>query len=177
MRGVQDEVGGSPFWEAIGRHFFDMDFASADGHSATDKGFIAELMPRHPIYIPLLPPEARAAVGAVHRHTRPALGLLEREGFTFAEEVDIFDGGPMYQAKTAAVRSFAQSVLHPVTAVHAEPGGTEDLICNGGLGSYRACLGEVRTTETGVSISRDVALALKVRLGDPIRWVASRPKA
>ena len=28
LRGYFDEQGRSPFWEAIGKHFFDMDFSS-----------------------------------------------------------------------------------------------------------------------------------------------------
>ena len=48
MRGVSEE-GRSPFWEALGRHFFDIDFPKADYLSMLDKKFIAELMPSHPI--------------------------------------------------------------------------------------------------------------------------------
>ena len=62
MRGVVDEAGFSPFWDAIGRHFFQVDFSVADVLSSGDRRFIAELMPTHPIYVPLLPLDAQAVI-------------------------------------------------------------------------------------------------------------------
>src|SRR5678815_299977 len=94
LRGVIDETGRSPFWEAVGRHFFDIDFPRADHLSVVNKRFIADLMPTHPIYIPLLPPAARDVIGKVHEGSRPAMRNLEEEGFRFADKVDIFDAGP-----------------------------------------------------------------------------------
>ncbi len=59
LRGVVGPDGVSPFWEALGRHFFKMDFSEADRLSATtDNQFILDLMPKYPIYADLLP-EAR----------------------------------------------------------------------------------------------------------------------
>jgi arginine N-succinyltransferase len=53
MQGIHDDAGQSPFWNAIGRRFFNMDFLQVEqafvGHSKT---FIAELMPSYPIYVP-----------------------------------------------------------------------------------------------------------------------------
>ena len=63
MRGYVDSEGVSPFWEAIGGHFFEIDFREADQLSAAKKEFIADLMPRHPLYLPMLPPAAQAQVG------------------------------------------------------------------------------------------------------------------
>jgi hypothetical protein len=71
IRGVLDANGRSPFWNAIGQHFFGIDFAEADRLSVVNKKFIAELMPRHPIYIPLLPLDAQAVIGKPHP-IRPA---------------------------------------------------------------------------------------------------------
>ena len=93
MRGNVDVERGSPFWEAIGRHFFDMPFVDADKRSAETKQFIADLMPQHPIYVPMLPPDAQAIIGQVHLETEPAVKLLKQEGFEFGDEVDIFDAG------------------------------------------------------------------------------------
>ena len=55
MRGVIDDQGRSPFWDAVGKHFFEIDFPKADYLSMVNKKFIADLMPRHPLYVPLLP--------------------------------------------------------------------------------------------------------------------------
>jgi RimJ/RimL family protein N-acetyltransferase len=50
MRGYIDESGKSPFWEAVGRNFFEFDYYAADVLSGLgEKEFIADLMPRHPM--------------------------------------------------------------------------------------------------------------------------------
>jgi len=55
MRGVLDDQGHSPFWDAVGHHFFDIDFPKADYLSMVTTRFIDNLMPKQPIYFPLLP--------------------------------------------------------------------------------------------------------------------------
>ena len=61
-----------------------MEFSTADYLTGLgEKSFIAELMPRHPLYMNLLPEEARAAIGEVHADTAPARRLLEQEGFRY----------------------------------------------------------------------------------------------
>src|SRR5258708_1536546 len=80
MGGLVDGNGRSPFWECLGRVFFDTDFPNADYLSMVNKKFIADLMPTHPIYIPLLPKEAQEAIGQVQEQTRPAVKLLGEEG-------------------------------------------------------------------------------------------------
>ncbi|MCE1839814.1 arginine N-succinyltransferase, partial [Enterobacter hormaechei] len=84
MRGVANSQGESPFWNALGQHFFNVPFSEADYLTVTgSKTFIAELMPYHPIYVPLLPEEARQAIGQVHKNTLPARIILEKEGFAY----------------------------------------------------------------------------------------------
>ena len=95
LRGRLDEAGRSPFWEGLGRHFFAMEYSTADYLTGVgQKSFVAELMPKHPVYVNLLPADARDAVGAVHRDTAPARAMLEQEGFRYEGYVDIFDAGP-----------------------------------------------------------------------------------
>lgn len=105
LRGPITPQGQSPFWEAIGRHFFHVDYTTADRLSAEDKRFIAELMPRHPIYLPLLPRSARDVVGQVHPDTHPAMRLLESEGFYRTSLIDIFDAGPVMRCDVRAIRT------------------------------------------------------------------------
>lgn len=106
LRGVVSRDGVSPFWEAVGRHFFRMDFAEADKLSAiTDNQFILDLMPQHPIYVDLLPEAARAVIGKCHVDGEGARRLLEWEGFAFSKVVDIFDGGPLVSAPRDAIRT------------------------------------------------------------------------
>lgn len=119
LRGYLDQRGLSPFWESVGRHFFHPDFYTADQICGRgDKTFIADLVPRHPLYLPLLPPEVQAAIGQVHHDTRPALALLQAEGFSATDEIDIFDAGPQIRATVAEVRSVRLRRSVPYAARH-----------------------------------------------------------
>ena len=106
LRGVIDEAGHSVFYEHVTRPFFQMSFEEADELSAaSDNQFILDLMPVHPIYVDLLPAEARAVIGQTHPHGVNARRLLEREGFEYNRYVDIFDGGPLVSCRTEKVYS------------------------------------------------------------------------
>lgn len=101
MRGVSDEAGRSPFWESLGRHFFKMEFSQADYLTGVgNKAFIAELMPKFPLYTCFLSPDARNVIGQVHPDTEPALAMLKSEGFSYQGYVDIFDAGPAIECET-----------------------------------------------------------------------------
>lgn len=177
MRGVLDREGRSPFWQAVGQHFFDMPFARADLLSAADKQFIADLMPKHPIYIPLLPPEVQAVIGQVHEETRPALRLLAQEGFQPDGQVDIFDAGPLVKARRESVRSVRESRTALVGRISSLCGDERSFLVANERLEYRCCLGRVDVLEDGsVGLPRDVALALGVKLGHTVRYVAARPQ-
>ncbi|MEZ5509546.1 MAG: arginine N-succinyltransferase [Gammaproteobacteria bacterium] len=112
LRGVINRQGVSPFWESLGRHFFEMDFSDADYLSAvSNKQFIAELMPRYPFYTHLLPADAQAVIGCEHRDTTPARRMLEQEGFRYEGYVDIFDAGPTVETYTDQIRALQDSRL------------------------------------------------------------------
>ncbi|MDN6297639.1 MAG: arginine N-succinyltransferase [Halomonas sp.] len=110
MRGLFDDNNRSPFWESLGRHFFPMDFDEADRLTGLgQKSFIGELMPKFPIYTTFMPEEARECIGQVHRHTRPALEMLKKEGLRWEGYIDIFDGGPTVEAYIDDVRAVRNS--------------------------------------------------------------------
>jgi len=109
------EDGSSPFWEAVAGPFFGSGFLEADLHNAMHGNqFIADLMPRYPIYTSMLPAAARAAIGRPHDNSVPALKLLQAEGFVYEGYCDIFDAGPTVQARTDQIRTVRQS--RPVEA-------------------------------------------------------------
>lgn len=110
MRGMSDEHGVSPFWESLGRHFFKMEFSRADYLTGVgNKAFIAELMPKFPLYTCFLSEAARDVIGRVHTDTEPALAMLKGEGFSFQGYVDIFDAGPAIECQTAKIRAVQDS--------------------------------------------------------------------
>jgi arginine N-succinyltransferase len=110
LRGVIDEAGGSPFWDAIAGRFFGMNFQEADAfNGAHGTQFIADLMPKTPIYTAMLPESARAVMGVPHPSGRAAMRMLEQEGFTGDFYVDIFDGGPTMAAATDSIRTVREA--------------------------------------------------------------------
>ena len=170
MRGVSDERGRSPFWEGLGRHFFSIDYGRAEHLVGMgNKAFIAELMPKHPIYTLLLSPEARAVLGKVHPQTEPALHLLERENFRMQGYIDIFDGGPTVEAPLAEVRSIKRSRLLKVVSGAAAPGGLTHLVANTQLGGYRCALANLGPSDTAATLPAEVTKALQVKAGDSVR--------
>lgn len=110
IQGVQEDNGSVPFWDSLARHFFNMDFETADQYSSLlSKTFIAELMPPNPIYVTLLTDQAQAALGQCHPLTQPNLELLKREGFHAGCYLDIFDAGPVLEARTDTVHTLVTS--------------------------------------------------------------------
>jgi len=171
LRGYVDQSGRSPFWEAVGRPFFEFDFYRADVLSGIgDKEFIADLMPDHPIYVPLLPPEVQAVIGRVHHDTEPALALLRGEGFAATDEVDIFDAGPLVRAEVATLRTIRVAQTAAVREIRGDlPDVLTQLLANGAL-DFRACLGAVEQSGPGVVVSAAVAEALRLRIGETIAF-------
>lgn len=179
MRGVCDEYGISPLWESLGRHFFSIDFDKADElTSQGSKQFIAELMPNNPVYVNLLPPEARAVLGQVHPTTVPARRLLEQEGFRYENYVDIFDGGPTLEARIQDIRAVRDSRLY--LASIGEPKGvgvgTHYLVSNTKVGGFR-CLLIQRATPPGsaITLTQEEAEHLNITNKEPVRIVELSP--
>lgn len=175
MRGVVDEDGKSPLWAALGSHFFQIDFPKAETLTSKSKKFIADLMPKHPIYIPLLPEEAQTVIGKVHENTEPALAVLKKEGYQFRNLVDIFDGGPTMHCKIKEIRAVRESQAGVVAAIESSVAGQQQLISNAKL-DYRACLGDTKWNGDQVTIDQVTALRLGLRTGDPLRCVNLRPE-
>jgi arginine N-succinyltransferase len=171
MRGVIDEKGGSVFWDALGRHFFEIDFPKADALVMKDKQFIADLMPKHPIYIPLLPRAAQDVIGRVHSETVPAIKLLESEGFAFTGMVDIFEGGPIVSCATDEIRTVRESrasVVHKI--VPKEIDSDLYIISNTYSQGFRATAGPLTLVPgKGIEITRATAQALDLQKGDAVR--------
>lgn len=180
MRGWQDKNGISPFWEALGRRFFNMTFQEADHFSAVSNNqFIADLMPKFPVYVDLLPEEARKVIGVTHKDTVPALKLLEWEGFHYRRHVDIFDAGPCLQAQLKNIRAIKDAKVSRVAGI-VKAGSAEadetfslDIISTGQAAAFRATTGFTRLNDSGeIIITDSVAKALEVGEGDRLRHVA-----
>ncbi|GGX43016.1 arginine N-succinyltransferase [Saccharospirillum salsuginis] len=184
MRGYSDEQGQSPFWESLGRHFFQMEFSDADYLTGLgNKAFIAELMPKFPIYAPMLSPEAQRVIGQVHPDTEPALAMLRAEGFDFNGYVDIFDGGPTVSARIADIRAVKDSrtIDVEIRTDAPEPDLTRKdgltLVSNRRFEDYRVVLvNSTALQDSTLHLSAAQAEHLNVDNGDSVRAVALRPR-
>ena len=171
LRGIIDEAGGSPFWDGLAGRFFGMNFQDADQFNAVNgHQFIADLMPKHPIYTAMLSEGARAAIGLPHPSGRAAMRMLENEGFRYEGYCDIFDGGPTMTARTDEVRSVREARAAPVVGIDRE-GGDEALVSTGQLGAFACAFGHVRQVEGGIALSADCAHAIDVRVGATVSYV------
>ncbi len=115
IRGWTNDDGVSPFWENVGRKFFQMDYAKADKLSIKDHRFISDLMPRYPIYVDLLADEAQSVIAKPHDNAGAAMAVLESQGFYYDNMIDIFDAGPCVEAHTESidiVRSATRQTAH-----------------------------------------------------------------
>ena len=178
MRGVSDEQGRSPFWDALGQHFFSMDFPLADRLSGSrSKSFIAELMPRHPIYVPLMPEEAQQVIGQVHHKTQAAREMLEREGFRHKGYVDIFDAGPTLEANLSDIRAVRESQIKTLRIEPEIKSGPLHLVANTQWQNFRCCMASVELESDEVGVDEATAAALQLKSGDNLRLVSSKPMA
>lgn len=123
-----DANGNSPLWEALGRRFMNMDYAQADILSRSNKEFILSLFPSENIYMTLLSPEARNAIGKVGADTKPVKKMLEKIGFHYTNEVDPFDGGPHYRAKLEDITVVKSYQELPVYSENSDLGPTKDVL-------------------------------------------------
>lgn len=108
--GLADSDGRCPFWDAVGRRFFDMDYPQAERLAmGRSKAFIADLLPQAPIYVPLLPEQAQWAIGQLNPVAEVPFAILVDEGFEPETYVDVFDGGPIVDAPLNTLRTVVQS--------------------------------------------------------------------
>ncbi len=174
LRGIIDERGGSPFWDGVAGRFFGMNFQEADYFNAINGNqFIADLMPKHPVYVAMLDDEARSVIGVPHPTGRAAMRMLENEGFRSEGYVDIFDGGPTMTARTDEVKSVAEAESRMVASVNCEK-GERAIIATGRLNTFRACYGARVLNEDGtIAIDSSTADVLEVSKGETV-WSVTR---
>ncbi|MEJ0023565.1 MAG: arginine N-succinyltransferase [Alphaproteobacteria bacterium] len=165
LRGFFTPDGVSPFWEALGRHFFRMDFEAADHLSATsDNQFILDLMPKYPIYVDLLAKAAQDVIGRCHPEGEGARRLLEQEGFRFDRVVDIFDGGPLLSAPRDTIRTVRKAQL--LRAREGAAGGdTPMLLANPEVAAFRCISAPAQLTAEEIILPRASMQRLGVSSG------------
>jgi len=169
MRGHCDERGISPFWEAVMRPFFEVDFTVADALSTVSKPFIEEMMPQFPLFIDLMPESVKRIIGQVHHETEPALRLLTDEGFKATDMVDIFDAGPVVQCATESIGAVRRCTKRRISEIGEIIGGIETITSSKHDG-FRGLLAQLayNDDDNSVQINEADARTLGVTAGDSV---------
>jgi arginine N-succinyltransferase len=171
-----DENGNAPFWDAVGRRFFGMDYRAAEQLSGGgSRTFLAELMPQYPIYVPLLPPLAKQAIGKVHSMASLPHSIQVEEGFEEGTYVDIFHGGSTTTARTSTLQSVVKSRSLQVRLLGAHDdlsAVSAYLVANTGDENFRATIADAREEGGELLLNQAAADRLNVTAGDWVRAVA-----
>ena len=129
-------------------------------------------MPKHPVYVAMLPETTRTAIGLPHPNGRAAMRMLEGEGFSYEGFIDIFDGGPTMTARTDKVESIANAQAVQVVEICPPTGGSRALVATGHLTQFRCSFATIATADVGIALDPEAAAALGVGVGDTVWWVA-----
>lgn len=172
MRGYIDQQQISPFWEGIGRHFCNYSFVELMTQLESEPSFVPEILPQFPIYISLLHKETQEAIGKTHDSTKPAYQMLLQENFSFNNEVDIFEGGPILSALTSEIRTIKNSSLIQIDITSNSLTDEMEYVLSNEKLNFRACFAKIqKISPTLALINEEVAHALLVKKGDFIRYV------
>jgi arginine N-succinyltransferase len=172
MRGFANEDNTNPFWDCIGRKFLNLHYPELIEREHQGMDFVPYVLPKHPIYVELLPKEAQEAIGKVHINTCPALKMLQEEGFAPCDLFDIFDAGPVIKAETQKIRTVAncQKALMEGATMHNIESPLY-IVSNDRL-DFRACLSPLQfSSPSTASLPISVAKGLNLQLGDSFTYI------
>ena len=171
LRGESDKHGYSAFWDALGKHFFSMDFQKADYLSGvTNKHFIADLMPRYPIYVPTLPEAAQDVIGVIHEDSSQSADILMDEGFEFRGYIDIFDAGPTIEARTENLATIANQKTGKALTLTETSKGPMHIISAGHLENFRVTAAPAEYQAAGLGLEQTTQERLTISSGHKIQW-------
>jgi arginine N-succinyltransferase len=163
--------GTSKLWEHVGRHFTGLSYQDADLLSKDNKEFIHALFPDDPIHCELLPADVRAIIGQVGPDTRGVEKMLRRIGFDYAGQIDPFDGGPHFTARTDDIPLVRDAGLHRLVVVEDADGARPWGIVGVERDGFRAVGARVIKMDDGrYGVTRDVLERLGVGVDTPV-WL------
>ena len=178
VRGYLDDNEESPFWEHLAAKFFGLSYERANFINAVDgTQFIADLMPKYPIYLDLLPKEAQEVVGKPNNAAKGAVRILQKEGLQYTGYVDIFDAGPCLQNHVDQLKTVVDSRLAKVVDIISDDvmdaqQADQYIISNGQIQNYRIVARTLQCrSEDTVVISQSTAQDLDVVVGGQVRYV------
>lgn len=172
LRGYFDEHGQSPFWDAVGQKFFDMSFADADLYGGIHGNqFIADLMPKQPLYVNMLPQAAQDVIGLPNVKGKPALEMLKNEGFRWNGHVDIFDAAPSVDVRIDDIVSVKNSHEAELIGISELEDDERAMVATSDINSYKTVLSTISVEKGGVKMPRQTIKELNIELGDKVRYL------
>jgi arginine N-succinyltransferase len=177
IRGWSDEHNSFPFWGAVGEKFFRMDFVEADKRSAHEFRFIADLMPKYPIYAELLDDDVKAILGKAHDSSKPAMGLLESQGFRYNSLIDIFDAGPSVDAHISNIELIKDAHMKTSVVGKVPAEGQKVLVAKKGFADF-VCIETVMAdySSNEIALTEDMIKDLEINTGDDVLVAALKGK-
>ncbi|MNO84788.1 Arginine N-succinyltransferase subunit beta [compost metagenome] len=136
-----------------------------------NKSFIAELMPKFPLYTCFLSEAARSVIGRVHTDTEPALAMLKQEGFSYQGYVDIFDAGPAIECETSKIRAVRESQTLVLAVGTPGDDATPYIIHNRKRDDCRITAAPARLAAGTLVVDPLTAKRLRMSAGDNVRAV------
>ena len=98
LPGQRDVAGRSPFWQSLGRHFYDGDpLLAAERFGPAWRTHVASLLPREPLLASFLSEAAQAAIARPARGAALQAQALREAGLRPGRCVTIDDAGPVYE--------------------------------------------------------------------------------
>lgn len=170
LRGVIDEHGASPFYDAACRPWLNMSFTQADRICAAgDNSHLVAMLPKKPILTETFSPAAMSAIGNCHESGKAAHAMLMKEGFHFDGVVDLLDGGALVAANTVSLTSLRHSRLVRIKAADHMAKFESLLFATTHETAFHCIAGRGTVMGNTVLCSNDICEALRVSDGDVIR--------
>jgi arginine N-succinyltransferase len=173
--GLADASGRCPFWDAVGRRFFGMNYPAVERLAGgRSKAFIAELMPPSPVYVPLLPEEAQWAIGQLHPVAELPFSILLDEGFDAETYVDIFDGGPTVQERVGMLKTVSRArplraEISSASQSHADSTNGAFMVATPALSGFRASIVVADASDSTIKLDAETAQSMGIARGDLVR--------
>jgi arginine N-succinyltransferase len=96
--------------------------------------------------------------------------MLMEEGFIYDEYIDVFDGGPLVEARIGDLRTVRESRVLTVAAVADKAEGEDGLMATGAVAHFRATRAKGKIDGDRITIDTATARALDAEAGSTLRW-------
>lgn len=177
LRGVVSKHITSIFWESVGRHFFNKPIEEVYEMLQYSRSFIANFLPKYPIYCALLPQEVQDTIGKNDPQTSGAYATLIHLGFEKTADVDLFDAGPKLSCDKESITLIQESERVHITNIVDSLQTQIPAILAAVQPNFRACTSCFAYNESGgITILKSCAAMLGVNTSDTLLLYKTKRK-